>query len=77
MNKRDEIIILLHDLKKDVGAIKEDIAELDTKISKTEIRINNVESILDRAKGMAIIIVSVFTAGFTLAYEYIKKLLGI
>lgn len=77
MNKRDEIIILLHGLKKDVGAIKEDIAGLDGKISKTEIRINNVESILDRAKGMAIIIVSVFTVGFTLAYEYIKKLLGI
>lgn len=77
MRKNDEIIILLHDLKNDISSIKKDISEIDVKLTSNENRINKVESIVDKAKGMAIVIVSFVTVGFTLAYEYVKKLLGI
>lgn len=64
---------MLTEMKDDIKHLKIDVAEM----KEIDKRVNKLESFTDRVKGMAIIVVAVFTVGFTLAYEYVKKLLGL
>lgn len=73
MNNNERIIKLLTELKKDVHELKDDMRE----VKEYSGRIDKLESVIDRAKGMAIILVSVATVGFTLMYDYVKKALGL
>lgn len=73
MNHNEKIIKLLTELKKDVHELKSDMKE----VREYSGRIDKLESIVDRAKGMAIIVVSVATVIFTLMYDYVKKALGL
>lgn len=73
MEKETKILIMLTEMKEDIKHMKNDVSE----IKDIEARVNRLESFTDRIKGMAVIVVAVFTVGFTMAYEYVKKLLGL
>jgi len=73
MDKETKILVMLTEMKDDIKHLKVDMAD----IKEIETRVNKLESFTDRVKGMAVVLVAVFTVGFTLAYEYVKKLLGL